>query len=129
MPQAGCAPASTTSRLPPVANPVRTSRLDCDTEWIDGVAVRDVRRLPLGENRSVPILVGDAGAIAHHMLDGEVFLERVVAHVLAETGCTETAVRHLADDRDVIVDPHAAGVDLARRALGAVHVARPCRRG
>src|SRR5882757_2561633 len=92
--------------------------------WPKGVT----RSLALLENRSVPILVAGTGDIAHHVLDGEVLLERVVAHVLAESGCPEAAVRHLADDRDVVVDPDTAGLDLARRALCAIHVARPGRR-
>src|SRR5882757_5363117 len=90
-------------------------------------AVRNVRGSALREYRSVPILVGDAGDIAHHVLDGEVLLERIVAHVLAEAGRTQAAVRHLADDRDVVIDPHAAGLDLTRSALRPVHVACPGR--
>ena len=39
------------------------------------------------------------------------------------------AMRHLADDRDVVVDPHAAGSDLAGGAQGAVDVAGPGRGG
>ena len=46
---------------------------------------------------------------------------------LPKPGRADPAVRHLADDRDVVVDPYAAGVDLARRALRPVHITRPGR--
>src|SRR3954469_13492099 len=87
------------------------------------------RQLALREYDPVPILFGLGGDVAHHVFDGEVLLERVVAHVLAETRCADAAVRHLADDRDVVVDPHASGVDLAGRTLCAVHVTGPRRGG
>src|SRR5262245_47720330 len=73
--------------------------------------------LALTEDDPVPVLLGGAGDVTHHVLDREVLLEGVVRHVLAESRCADAAVRHLADDRDVVVDPHATGVDLSRRAL------------
>src|SRR3954469_16312180 len=93
--------ASRSSRRPPVPSHARTSPLDCVTEPNGDPGCR----LPLGEYRAVPGLVGHAGDVAHHVLDGEVLLERVVAHVLAEARGADATVRHLADDRDVVVDP------------------------
>jgi DNA-binding FadR family transcriptional regulator len=55
--------------------------------------------LALDENRSVPVFVGHGSDVAHHVLDGEILLEGVVTHVLAESGGAHPTVRHLADDR------------------------------
>ena len=52
---------------------------------LQGMHVRgDPSELALGENRSVPSFVGHARDVAHHVLDRQVLLERVLAHVLAE---------------------------------------------
>ena len=53
--------------------------------------------------------------------------KRVRAHVLAEADGLVAAVRHLADDRDVVVDPDAAGPDLAGGPQRAEDVAGPGR--
>src|SRR6185437_13330145 len=66
--------------------------------------------------------------IGHHVLDDRVVLERVDAQVLAVAGLLEAAVRHLRDERDVVVDPHAAEAQRARDAQRAPDVARPDRR-
>ena len=58
-----------------------------------------------GEDRPVPALVGHPGDIGHDVLDLGVLLEGVGRHVLAEATGLESAVRHLTDDRDVVVDP------------------------
>ena len=70
-------------------------------------------------------LCGHGGVVVHDVLDVGVLVEGVGRHVLAEAAVPVTAVRHLADDRDVVVDPHAAGPDLAGGAAGAVGVAGP----
>src|SRR5690349_22016560 len=49
--------------------------------------------------------------VVHHVLDPGVVLQRVRRQVLAVAGLLEPAVRHLGHQRDVAVDPHAAGVD------------------
>src|SRR5699024_5803965 len=46
----------------------------------------------------------------HHVLDAGVLLESVHRQVLAVSGVLEAPVRHLGDERDVAVDPHAPEV-------------------
>src|SRR5947208_14970705 len=67
--------------------------------------------------------------LRHDVLDLRVVLERVHREVLAVAGLLVAAVRHLRDQRDVVVDPHGPELELARRIQGAAHVARPDRRG
>ena len=55
-------------------------------------------------------------------------VERIRRHVFAGSGGFVAAVGHLADDRDVVIDPYAARLDLTGGALSAEHVRRP-RRG
>src|SRR5262245_5552780 len=50
----------------------------------------------------------------HHVFDLGVLLERVDRHVVAVAGLLEAAVRHLRDDRHVVVDPHGAELEHAR---------------
>src|SRR5882757_11086599 len=54
------------------------------------------------EHRAVPVLPGDTGVLAHHVLHRRVLLECVGRHVLAITGGLDPTVRHLAHDRDVV---------------------------
>ena len=60
----------------------------------------------------------------HHVLDA-----RVVVEAVAERSCrnpvAEAAVRHLGDERDVGVDPHAPEVELAGEPVGGAVVAGP----
>src|SRR5690348_3955087 len=56
--------------------------------------------------------------IRHHVLDAGVVLEAVHGQVLAVAGVLEATMRHLSDDRDVGVDPHAAEVEAARHPHG-----------
>src|SRR6266487_6277492 len=50
----------------------------------------------------------------HHVLDLGVVLERVYRQVLAVAGLLVAAVRHLRGERDVVVDPDRAELQLAR---------------
>ena len=59
------------------------------------------------------------------MLDARVVLEAVHREVLAVAGVLEAAVRHLGDERDVGVDPHAAEVEVLGEAHRAAVVLRP----
>src|SRR3990172_9912560 len=61
----------------------------------------------------------------HDVLHDRVVLQGVHGHVLAVAGLLEAAVRHLADDRQVVVDPHGAEAQAARGVQRAVHVRRP----
>src|SRR4051812_33130785 len=81
----------------------------------------------VGEDRAVPRLAGHPGGVLHDVLDARVVLQRVARQVLAEAGSAVAAVRHLADDRDVVVDPDTARAELSSRAQRAVHVAGPDR--
>src|ERR1051325_10318845 len=65
----------------------------------------------------------------HHVLDLGVVLEGVRAQVLAVAGLLVAAVRHLRDQRDVIVDPDRPELELARGVRRAADIARPDRRG
>src|SRR4051795_1256920 len=64
----------------------------------------------------------------HHVLDDRVVLDRVHRQVLAVAGLLEPAVRHLARERDVVVDPHGPEPQRVGDAQGAPDVARPHRR-
>src|ERR1700733_4763475 len=46
--------------------------------------------------------------ICHHVLDHGVVLQRVNAQILAVAGLLEPPVGHLRNERNVVVDPHAA---------------------
>src|ERR687893_283376 len=63
--------------------------------------------------------------VRHHVLDARVVLEPVHRQVLAVAGVLEAAVRHLGDERDVRVDPHAAEVELLAHPHGAAEVLGP----
>ena len=65
--------------------------------------------------------------VQHHVLDVGVLVEGVRGHVLAETRGLVAAVRHLADDRDVVVDPDATGLDRLHATHRAEDVSRPHR--
>src|SRR5713226_8670940 len=67
--------------------------------------------------------------LRHHVLDVRVVLEAVRAQVLAVARLLEAAVRHLAHQRDVVVDPHRPELELARRVQRAADVACPHARG
>src|SRR5688572_27274781 len=61
----------------------------------------------------------------HDVLDDRVVLEAVHREVLAVAGLLEAAVRHLAHERQVVVDPHAAEAHRLRHPQRAADVARP----
>src|SRR6266550_5183109 len=63
--------------------------------------------------------------LRHHVLDLRVVLERVRGQVLAVARLLVPAVRHLRDERDVVVDPDRPELELARRVQRAADVARP----
>ena len=67
--------------------------------------------------------------LRHHVLDLRVVLERVGGQVLAVARLLVAAVRHLRDERDVVVDPDRPELELARRVQRAADVARPDRGG
>src|SRR4051794_19417700 len=67
--------------------------------------------------------------LEHHVLDDRVVLDRVHALVLAVTGLLEAAVRHLRDQREVVVDPDGAELDRLGDAHPFRDVARPDRCG
>src|SRR4051812_37801141 len=76
--------------------------------------------MPLVEHRlvnttSCPGLVLSRD-LCREVPDVGVFVEGASRDVLAEAGRLAAAMGHLADDRDVVVDPDAARVDLAARA-------------
>src|ERR671937_1332671 len=66
--------------------------------------------------------------LRHHVLDLRVVLERVRAQVLAVAGLLVAAVRHLRDQRDVVVDPDRPELELARGVQRPADIARPDRR-
>src|SRR6185295_13359872 len=67
--------------------------------------------------------------LRHHMLDLRVVLERVDREILAVARLLVAAVRHLGDERDVVVYPDGAELELARRVQRPPNVARPHRGG
>src|SRR5205807_10294305 len=52
----------------------------------------------------------------------------IYGHVLPVSALLVPAVRHLADERDVRVDPHRAEAEHASRSQGPSHISRPHRR-
>src|SRR3989454_356512 len=77
----------------------------------------------------VPTLARLAAQVGHDVLDVRVLLERVARQVRAEAGTLDAAVRHLRGERQVVVDPDLAVLQIARHPQGAGHVARPDRGG
>src|SRR3954470_22566702 len=69
----------------------------------------------------------DLAQRSHDVLDLRVVLERVHGQVLAVAGLLVAAVGHLAGQRDVVVDPHAAEPQPVGDAQRAADVARPHR--
>src|SRR5271165_3170815 len=65
--------------------------------------------------------------VGHDVLDDRIVLHAVDAEVLAVAGLLEPAVRHLGDERDVVVDPHAAEAQRPGDAQSAADVTRPHR--
>src|SRR5205814_7856938 len=65
--------------------------------------------------------------LRHHVLDLLVVLERIGAQVLAVAGLLVAAVRHLADERDVVIDPDGPERETLRRVQRPAHVPRPDR--
>src|SRR5829696_519931 len=63
--------------------------------------------LVCGAACAAPVLRLDVG---HHVLDAGVVLEAIHRQVLAITAVLEAPVRHLCNDWDVGIDPHAAEV-------------------
>src|SRR4249919_3359400 len=74
------------------------------------------------------LMVWSFADVGHHVLDAGVVLQAVHREVLAVARVLEAAVRHLGDDRDVAVDPHAAEVQPAGDPHGAAVVPGPHRR-
>src|SRR3974390_2397038 len=77
---------------------------------------------------SLASLPGLALDVAHDVLDAGVVLEPVDRKVLSVARALEAAMRHLRDERDVGVDPHAAVVEVARHAHRPAVVSGPHRR-
>src|SRR3954452_21807247 len=63
--------------------------------------------------------------LRHHVLDVRVVVERVRAQVLAVARLLVAAVRHLADGRDVVVDPDRPELELPRRVPPPADVPSP----
>ena len=63
----------------------------------------------------------------HHVLELGVGLDRVRRHVLADARLLEPAVRHLGDQRSVVVDPNGAELHRVGHPVGPPDVARPDR--
>src|SRR3989442_1793556 len=79
-------------------------------------------------DREVPGLARLAGQVGHDVLDIRVLLERIARQIRAEARPLDAAVRHLRGERQVVVDPDLAVLQLARHAQGPRDVARPHRR-
>src|SRR3954454_5197314 len=79
--------------------------------------------------RQFSLAVTGSPEIRHHVLDLGVVLEGVHREVLAVAGLLVAAVRHLADERDVVVDPHAAEAQPVGDAQRAADVTGPHRGG
>src|SRR3954451_4292316 len=71
----------------------------------------------------------DLAQRSHDVLDLRVVLERVHGQVLAVPGLLVAAVGHLAGERDVVVDPHAAEPQPVGDPQGAADVPGPDARG
>src|SRR5215213_8599504 len=67
--------------------------------------------------------------LGHYVLDLGVVLQGIAGEILAVAGLLVAAVRHLADQRDVVVDPDGAELQLARRVQRAADVSCPDGRG
>src|SRR5262245_2604753 len=63
--------------------------------------------------------------LRHHVLDLRVVLEGVHRQILAVARLLVAAVRHLGDERDVVVDPDRPELEPARRVQRAADVPRP----
>src|SRR5437868_14638564 len=61
----------------------------------------------------------------HHVLDVRVVLERIRAQVLAVARLLVAAMRHLADERNVVVDPDRSELELPSGVQRPTDVARP----
>src|SRR5829696_152271 len=136
-PQSGCtcpspnpgstAPASTISVAPSASSSASVSSATTRpsrtaTARASGRCGSPVRTAPRRTRSAPPTLTSSepdrSGLdVGHHVLDPGVVLEAVHRQVLAVAGVLEAAVRHLGDQRDVGVDPHAAEV----QALGHPH--------
>src|SRR5918996_3471146 len=78
-----------------------------------------------GERPASVTAEGPLVNLGHHVLDLRVVLEAVERQVLAVARLLAAAVRHLRDERDVVVDPDGAELELAGRVEGAADVASP----
>src|SRR6266536_2261086 len=67
--------------------------------------------------------------LRHHVLDLRVVLERVGGEIRAVARLLVAPVRHLRDERDVVVDPDRPELELARGVERTADVARPDRGG
>src|SRR5918999_1236255 len=89
---------------------------------------RAARWSSAGDRPASVTAVGPLVNLRHHVLDLRVVLEAVEGEVLAVPRLLEAAVRHLRDERDVVVDPDGAELELAGRVERPADVARPDRR-
>src|SRR5919106_5828778 len=85
---------------------------------------RAARWSSAGERPASVTAEGPLVNLGHHVLELRVVLEAVEGQVLAVARLLEAAVRHLRDERDVVVDPHGAELELASRVERASDVPR-----
>src|SRR5919106_1993151 len=88
---------------------------------------RAARWSSAGERPASVTAEGPLVNLGHHVLDLRVVLEAIDGKVLAVPRLLEAAVRHLRDERDVVVDPDRAELELARGVERPADVARPDR--
>src|SRR5918999_1439281 len=86
---------------------------------------RAARWSSVGERPASVTADGPLVNLGHHVLDLRVVLETVDRKVLAVPRLLEAAVRHFRDERDVVVDPDGAELELAGRVERPADVARP----
>src|SRR3954449_9101899 len=81
------------------------------SSFVSSVVLAGSRGAIGAEDGAVPLFPGSCGRVVHDVLHVGVLVEGVRGHVLPEPGGLVAPVRHLADDRDVVVHPDAAGPD------------------
>src|SRR5437870_13430318 len=79
----------------------------------------------IAEGQVVPWLPDLVREVDEHVLDLRVLLERVDAQVLPEPALLVAAVRHLAHDRQVVVDLDGPEPERVRSAMRPLLVFRP----
>src|SRR5437867_4262803 len=73
----------------------------------------------------MPRLAHGIRQVDEHMLDLRVLFQAVDGKVFAEPALLESAVRHLAHDREMLVDLDRAKSKRVRDAMRTLHVLRP----